>query len=325
MVGDTHLGQYKSADLWHETTLKLFKSIVDTCIRRDIKTIVHLGDFFDNRRHLNVKTLYTGLQIADLLKDFETYIIIGNHDTFYKDKIEPTSLSIFGEHGNIHIIHEITKFDDAIMVPWGANMKDVPDAKYLLGHLEINGFPVVQGYEFEKADITIKDFKRFGKVYSGHFHIPSHKGNITYLGAALQTNFGDTGSKRGYYIFDNDELEFVEFNDGPKFVVITTADPVEPQKITGNIVKMIYLKDYGSVENNKILENIQMYGPLYLFTDFGKITNIGNKPGVPDAQIQLKSNKDILDDFINKISLPDHIKKSTLRNIITMLLKEEHA
>lgn len=325
LVGDTHLGLYKSSDLYHNITINLFKEIVDTCVRRDIKRIIHLGDFFDNRRHINVKTLYTAFQIAELLKNFEVFIIIGNHDTFYRDKIFPTSLSVFEEHPNIKVIDKVTEVDDVVMVPWGINITDVPDADILFGHFEINGFPVVKGMDFFKAEIGINHFDRFRKVYSGHFHIPSHRNNITYLGAPFQSNFGDAGSDRGYYILEDDTLEFIKYKSAPEFIIITTDDKVKPDRIKGNIVKLIYKKDYGSVENNKILENVQIYSPIQLFTDFGRISTpqIDGSISETGELMQLKSNKEILMDYVDKVSIPDHIKINTLKQFIHGLLKED--
>lgn len=325
-VGDTHLGIYKSSDLYHDITLDLFKEIVDTCVRRNIKRIIHFGDFFDNRRHLNIKTLHQGLKIAELLHKamLEVFIIIGNHDTFYKDKIEPTSLSVFEEHPNIKIIDKVTMLEDAVMVPWGTELKDIPDARYALGHFEINGFPVVQGFEFYKSDINITNFARFEAVYSGHFHIPSHKNNITYLGAPFQLNFGDAGSSRGYYIFDNDNLEFIQYKDAPQFVIISTDEPIRPEKIRGNIVKLVYKKDYGTSENMKILEQVQIYQPIQLFTDFARMSSGFISVNGDDTEVmQLKSNRDILMEYIEKMIMPDHIKIATLRQVINGLLKEE--
>jgi DNA repair exonuclease SbcCD nuclease subunit len=326
LVGDTHLGIYKSADLWHDATILLFKEIIDVCKKRCIDRIIHLGDFFDNRRHLNIKTLSNALKIAELLHEakLEVFIIIGNHDTFYKDKIHPTSLSVFEEHPNIKIIDEVTVMEDMVMVPWATEMKDIPDARYALGHFEINGFPVVQRFEFYKSDINITNFSRFEQVFSGHFHIPSHKNNITYLGAPFQFNFGDAGSKRGYYVFEDDKLEFIQYKDAPEFVVVTTDEQIKPEKIRGNIVKLVYKKDYGTSENMKILEQVQIYQPIQLFTDFARMSsNIVSANGDDTENIQLKSTRDILTEYIEKMEKPDHIKIATLRQVISGLLKED--
>ncbi len=56
LVTDTHLGLYGDSDEWHAVVRELFKDIVDTCHREDIRTIIHLGDFFHNRKSINTKT-----------------------------------------------------------------------------------------------------------------------------------------------------------------------------------------------------------------------------------------------------------------------------
>jgi len=324
LVSDTHLGLYKSADVWHDVTYKLFQEIVDVATKRDIKTIYHLGDFFDNRRHINIKSLYTAYKIAELLTKFNVYIIIGNHDTFYRDVITPTSLSVFEEHQNITIVDKITTIGDLTMVPWNTPIEDIPDSRYLMGHFEIQGFPVVQGMDFYRSDVVVSQFSRFEKVYSGHFHIPSHRNNITYLGAPFQSNFGDVGSSRGYYVFEDGELEFIKFSGAPEFVVHYTDEPLIPSKIRGNIVKLVYRKDYGSRENNRYLEEIQLYQPLQLFTDFGRLSaSTVVQDGSEEEVVQLKSNRVILEEYLKKIEIPSHLQMGTLKGVINNLLKEE--
>ena len=323
-VSDTHLGLYKSSENWHDVTIKLFQEIVDVCAKRDIKTIYHLGDFFDNRRHINIKSLYTAYKIAELLTKLNVYIIIGNHDTFYRDTIFPTSLSVFEEHPNITVVDKIITIDDLTMVPWNTPIETIPESKYLMGHFEIQGFPVVQGVDFFRPDVVMSQFSRFETVYSGHFHIPSHKNNITYLGAPFQSNFGDVGSARGYYVFDDGELEFIKFSGAPEFIIQYTDEPIVPARIRGNIVKLIYRKDYGSRENNRYLEELQIYQPLQLFTDFGRLsTNTLSQGGSDDEVIQLKSNRIILEEYLKKVDIPSHLQMGTLKGVINNLLKEE--
>jgi len=90
--------------------------------------------------------------------------------------------------------------------------------------------------ECSNAMLNAEDFKKFKHVYSGHFHLPSTKGNITYLGSPFQHTFNDVGSIRGYYIFDDGKLEFIEFTNAPKFYIITTNNLKENlDKIEGNL------------------------------------------------------------------------------------------
>ena len=98
-VTDTHCGLYKSSDFWHNVTYNLFAEIHDFCIKNDIRTIIHLGDFFHDRKNLNTKTQFIAHKIARL---FETvgkmYIIVGNHDTYFKTSLEPNTLEFLKKY-----------------------------------------------------------------------------------------------------------------------------------------------------------------------------------------------------------------------------------
>ena len=322
LVTDSHLGIYKASDLYHQLTLDLFESIVDTCNRNDIDTIIHLGDWFHNRKHINLKTIDTAFQISDILTDFKVYIITGNHDTFYKHSINPTSLDIYSEYDNIHIIKEPTVLDNITLLPWGEYTEediDKIDTDYLFSHLEINDFLMNTHYKFT-GGLSPDLFKKFKKVLLGHFHTPSDRGNIRYLGGPYQMNFGDMGD-RGYYIFDDGEIEFIEFTGAPKYVKLMSESEMTKDEIEGNIVRLTYEKDYGKTENNNLLEKVKALNPLQLYTDFSKAADVEIMEGDDVSIEKPKESMELLVNYIDILKLDDHIKPDILRKIITNLFE----
>ena len=322
LTADIHLGVSRNDDIWLEQSIRLFQHIIDECIKRDVYSLCILGDFFHDRKNLYIKTMDTALKIVDMLKKNNIHVLYlkGNHDVFYKTENSVSSLQIFNEYPNIEIIDEPTIIDDICFTSWNGEFLD---AKYLLGHLEINDFPVTNTRIFDKAHYNPTDFKQYEKVITGHFHIPSTRENITYLGAPFHMTFNDVDSIRGFYYFDSEKdiLEFIEF-DGVKFVYVSSEEKPNPKKIKGNIVRLIFEKDYGTVENNKIVERVQQYEPLRFNTDFSKLSNIVNV-NENESQLQtLKTNKEMLFDFIDVGEHPKHIDIKKMKNIIDTLLKE---
>lgn len=320
VCADPHIGFAKNDELWLAQAEKLFDQMIDTCHRKDVYTLIILGDLFHDRKSLGLKALQTVMKIADKLKtnNIYTYLIIGNHDTFYKNEISVNSLKIFAEHENIKVIEQPLVVGDVGFTSWGQTTE--LECDYLFGHFEINGFPVTNTLTFEKSFLNVSDFKKYKKVISGHFHIPSNSGNVIYLGAPYHMTFNDVGSLRGYYYFDEGDIEFIEF-DGVKFYYVSTEEKYNPKKITGNIIKLIYEKDYGTVENNKKLEKLQSLNPARYSTDFSKISKELQKiEGTSD--ITLKNNKEILFDFMDLSSIPDNINPVKLKEIVNMLLEE---
>jgi len=321
MTNDIHLGISYNDPIWLEQAKRLFSCIIDECHKRDIYELYILGDFFHDRKNIGMKCLDTALDIADMLKDNNIHVVyvIGNHDVFYKTKIDITSLRIFEKYDNMDIIYEPTIVDNVGLVSW--SVETPLEADYLFGHLEINGFPIVKGKMFDKSIYNIQDFSQYKHVYSGHFHTPSQRNNITYLGAPYHMTFNDVDSIRGFYFFDDGNLEFIEF-DGVKFVYVSSEEEPDDRKIKGNIVKLIFEKDYGTDGNTKKIENVQKFNPLRFHTDFTKLSNNIITEENEEKIETIKSNKDILFDFIDVTKHPDYINLKKMRNIVNTLLED---
>lgn len=322
LVTDTHLGLQKDNEIWHKVIIDLFDEIIDTCRKKNIKTVIHLGDFFHNRKAINTKSLAVAYSIAEATRDLNLKIIIGNHDMFYKSQIEPTTLEIFEEYSHIEIIKKPTIFENILMVPWLWDSIEDFDVPYLCGHFQIKGF-LMNNYIKCKDGIDKGSLSKFKKVFSGHFHTPSIEGNITYLGSPFQQTFNDVGGERGFYIL-NDDLEFLPFSKAPKFVIIKT-DSIENNdvldNIKGNIIRLEFLEDYGTNENNKILELVQSHSPLQLYVDFSKAA-IDNTEIKMEEAPALIDHKDIIREYIEKKKVPGNLKKRVILSIIFKMIEE---
>jgi len=336
LLADTHLGSHSASDAWHEITLRLFKEVVDTAIYYDIKTILHLGDFFDNRKNINVKTLYYTLEIAKLLEENNLHlkIVRGNHDTFYKDSNEVHILQpLFENRNNISIIStEPTAWNNFLLLPWGIDLPEHSNCKYCAGHLEITGFHMNNNFICENGDIATNDLSQFNKVYSGHFHTPSERENIKYIGSPYHLSFNDVNSgPRGYYIIDEDREEFIENKSAPKYIHIFSEDEFTKEKIHGNIVKIIFTKELSTNEINEIVNEAMSFGPQQIVTDYEAIFKNGetsdeetNEEGEePHEYISTKSNEQILYEYIEKLDLPEHITSKKLISFANMLVNED--
>ena len=55
------------------------------------------------------------------------------------------------------------------------------DANIVCGHLELNGFEVTPGMKFDHGGMEPSVFKKYDRVWSGHFHMKSKHGNVQYL------------------------------------------------------------------------------------------------------------------------------------------------
>ena len=117
-------------------------------------------------------------------------------------------------------------------------------------------------------------------------------------------------------------ITFVENTEYAKYLRITTEDKVTKKQIEGNIVDLLYTKDYGSLGNVRKLEYIQSMNPLRVSSNFTNALNYNNVETSKEMDISSKSNEDILREYINVISIPKHIKKNALNSIIERFIKE---
>ena len=323
IVTDTHLGLYSDADAWLDIVLNFYKHIVKYCIKNNITQLIHLGDFFDNRKSLNTKTQHTAHRIAKVLKlagKLHTYIIVGNHDCYYKNQIQPNTLELFEQYKHITIIDKIEKLDDILLVPWGQVPEDNQGAKYCFGHFAINGFHMNDSYRC-KSGLDSAKFKDFEKVISGHFHTPSNNHNVTYLGAPYGQTFHDANGIRGYHTFEDGKLEFIEYKDAPKFFKYNTANPCIREEIEDNVVKIIFDKNYGTNENQEIIDRVLELSPFLYSVNFTNIETDDPENDF-DEDVFMDSKDKIAEQYIDSQLFSSNIKVPTLKAMFRNIMKE---
>ena len=319
LVADTHLG-HKSTIESFDLTLRLFREICDTAKERGIQNFIHLGDFFHGKT-ISFKMLEYVNKIRDLLESSfsYSYIIVGNHDIYFKNKIVPNGLSIFDPSPSISVIEEPKKINDKItLFPWITTenigqIKEV-DTKYLLGHFPINGIPMNRhGFTNENLPLNITDLKQFN-VISGHFHQPSD----WYLGSPQHFDFNDTG-ERGFYIFDDEEetLEFIPFI-APKFVILNPNEEYSKEDIQGNHVRIDFHERWGDTEIEKKIKEIEGSGALSVKTRYFFTAEME----VEGKEEEVTGNKEIIDTYLDNIEYPKGIKEKTLKSIMNGLYNE---
>ena len=325
---DPHLGIKKGND----TYIKVFQDlIVDICSyssKNGIHNLIILGDFFDTRKSLSLKVIDIALQAMDQLTEIfdNIYLIVGNHDTFFKARLHPTSVSIFKKYSNVHIIDEPTTIDNILLLPWifDTEILKSTECNVCMGHFDVNGIEMnASGYTPLFCKLNISDFSRFNKVLSGHYHVPSLTGNIKYLGAPYQTTFNEINTNLGYYTFDSDTLKtkFIEFTKYPKHVIIIDDYDCLEENIKGNNIRLIFTKDHGIDGNTKIIHDIQSFNPNMIDIRYNNLSNTMTDEDI-DIDISVLSKIDILHEYHKKADIPESIKLSVLRKITEKVYEE---
>jgi len=227
LITDTHWGARGDSPAFAEYFNRFYyEQFFPYLAANGISRIFHLGDIVDRRKYINFVT-------ARHLRKFVEHcdssgirldVIVGNHDTSFKNTNEVNSMRELFEHStyDIHYYSDPAVVDvdgtNIAVLPWicSGNYEESmqfinnTNAQILFGHLELAGFEMYKGAVNDHG-FDSKIFDKFDTVCSGHFHHKSTRGNINYLGAPYEMSWSDYNDPRGFHVFDTEtrELEFV--------------------------------------------------------------------------------------------------------------------
>ena len=278
IFSDYHLGIHQNGSTWHKIADDWANWFVSELKKKEIDKILFLGDFFHNRSDISVNTLHAASNIVDKFRDFQMIMLVGNHCSFYKDKADVHSLSIFKGYSNIEIVDKPKTFHfgdkDVFFAPWGTDIDEIPSCDVLMGHFEIESFKFNPHKVCEEGMSPAALSKKAKLIFSGHFNLRSEReyknSKIIYVGNPFQMYFDDMEDTKGYYLlnFDNLEYNFVKNNISPKHkkIKLSEYNPSD-ENIKNNIIKVIVDKNLDSDELEKYTSNFQKLKPLSLSFD----------------------------------------------------------
>jgi DNA repair exonuclease SbcCD nuclease subunit len=211
IIGDTH--HTEGYLLEHSIN---YLNDIKKVIRKEKPTlVVHLGDMFNTKETLSKK-------VIDIFKDEYTeiaemcdglYVISGNHDFYYHNRNDYSSISILKGIKNIKTIqkecHIVTENFHNCQLVFAPYITD--DAKFeiaqtikeynkpenvLFGHLELRGFNLNDGITVTRSKLNYDYLNKYKKVFIGHIHNAQTIRNMVGVGSAYQTRFGETPNKQ---------------------------------------------------------------------------------------------------------------------------------
>lgn len=242
MLGDPHLGVNSNSHEYNEIQYnyltKYFIEDISSCnVNPQYDILVIMGDVFHQMESVNTRTGNLAIQIFDELTQWfkQIYIIIGNHDIYYRNRNDINSVRYYDRiYQNITLVENPSKLTinniNILLLPWVYDNSKLPEiinndnfsqCEYLFAHLDINDFKLNDA-ENIKNGVDPKTLKSFNHVYSGHIHIRQQNKNITYVGTPYHLDRGDRNNKKGFYYLDltnnNVTENFVENNRSPEYV-----------------------------------------------------------------------------------------------------------
>jgi len=233
---DVHFGLKGNSNQHNEDCLNFVIWMIDKAKKEGCETCLFLGDYHHNRSSINLKTLNYSIRALEMLNDaFEkTYVLIGNHDLFFRDKRDIHGVE-WGRHlPNVEVINDWFVEGDVAIVPWliGDDYKKVQKikAKYMFGHFELPHFKMNALVEMpDTGQINSANLGKVEHIYSGHFHYRQSKGNVTYIGNAFPHNFADVNDKeRGCMILEWGKFHtFYAWPSQPLYTVCNLSELID--------------------------------------------------------------------------------------------------
>ncbi len=334
VLGDLHLGIRNNSLEWSEIQKDFLinyflKKIDDEGFDPAHDILVQVGDWNHVRESTNVRIYKLSLEIAKKFTEkFKrgVFVILGNHDVYYKDRTDTHSLEGFNKiYDNFHLFEkpkELTinshKF---LMLPWIENTTILKEtvtkyrsSNYVFCHADVKGFSLNKFTKLEHG-LETEDLANFKKIYSGHIHIRQEKGNVLYVGTPYEMDRGDRGNTKGFYVLDVSGKECTE-----KFI----ENSISPKHVKFNMFDLLHLNqnEVKNLFNNNFVDilidaDLSQKFPLSQFTDFIKDFGHRRLEFSSYSKEQIKNQSDIeksndysyniftiLDEHITKMNLP---------------------
>jgi len=263
-ISDTHFGSKSFNKIVFNNMLLFFEEqFFPWCLKHNVKHVFHLGDLVHNR---NMIDLWINQQIKTRFfqwfedNDITLHVLVGNHDLYYKTAMEFNYLAEnTKEFKNIEIYDKQEKIHvgkySFLMIPWvlnNSNFKFKHDADICCGHFETIGFKMTP-QQYADDGFDIKAFENFKHVFSGHFHVKSHKKNVYYIGTQYPITWNDYGETKGFYVLEEDfKVKYVENKVSGKFIKLFYNEIGSQQKIEVGGIKKRTIQEITQEEAVKI-------------------------------------------------------------------------
>ena len=341
IITDQHFGCRKNSKLFHDYFLKFYDEVFFPALEKEgITTIIDMGDTFDSRKGIDFSALtWSKEYYFDRLKEMgiTVHTIVGNHTAYYKNTNEINAVDLLlREYDNVTVYSEPTEIKlnnlGVLIVPWinaeneKETLKSLKGSKSscVMGHLELQGYKVneyvIMDHGFDDAP-----FKKFDRVYSGHFHTRSNQENVYYLGNPYEIYWNDHADTRGFHLFDTETLEHTPINNPYRlFYKIyyddTPHQTFDAREYEDKIVKVIVRKKSDLTQFEKFIDKLYSVNVAELKIvenfDFGGWYDKDDSASAYESEDTLS----ILNNYIEEAEIS--LDKSIVRKMVDEIYQE---
>lgn len=308
---DMHIAQHKRSMKRLEDCLNVQEWVLQTARDNKIDKVVFAGDLFQDREKIDIIAYHLTFDIISKYKDIHIYMLLGNHDLWYYEKWDIHSIRSFSALDNVTIIDKpctikIGNHNIDFLPYTNDPIKyfDQLNSKILFGHLAIDGAKlntrfntfsdVLIEHDGEMVKVNSSLFKKWDKVFLGHYHAAQKIDNIEYIGSPLELNWGESGQKKHIIIYDlnTGEQEYIINNFSPKHIFI---DENNMTNLKNNFIKC-NVKDPSNKDLKAIIEKISIHDPQSI--EIIPIQNKENEHFIENAKSIMNDTDKMIEKFV---------------------------
>ncbi|RTK95644.1 MAG: hypothetical protein EKK64_06195 [Neisseriaceae bacterium] len=304
LFSDLHIHPHKRKNERLEDCLKALEWVFEEAVKNGVKTVIFGGDLFHDRQKIEVYTYQRTFETLKkcLTKDINLYLLLGNHDLWFNDKTDVSSVYPLSSLPGVRVISkpERLMLEDSYwdFIPFTHDpINTLEELKklqgkqeYAIGHIAVDG-AVLHGSQYsdvaiehdgDMVTISPKLFKDYKHTFLGHYHAEQRVTNkVEYIGSPLQLSFGEAFQEKHIILFDGET--------GEKKYIKNTFSPV-------HLIIPIEDKDKYSLEGNFVQIKVENLGSTDLLSMKKDILNNNNIGSLEIKQSKKKIDENVIQD-----------------------------
>lgn len=256
LFADLHIHNHKKSMQRLHDCLAVLEWIFQTAQQHHITNLIFAGDLFHDRQKIDLITYNLTFEIFSKYcqGNINVYLLLGNHDLWYYDKWDISSVRPFSALPKVTVINKPVSLEiNNCLIDFLPFTHDPVEHlkqlnnKILIAHLAVHGAKlnnyayadVVVEHDGEMVKIDSNLFKKYDCVFLGHYHAHQQIDNIEYIGSPLELNFGEAYQQKHIIIFNlkTNNKTYIKNEFSPKHLVVN-EETIKNIDIKSNFIKL---------------------------------------------------------------------------------------
>jgi DNA repair exonuclease SbcCD nuclease subunit len=338
LFSDLHVHPHKKSVERLHHCLDALEWVFRTAKERQISDVVFGGDLFQDRQKIDVMTYHLTFDVLarNCSNDLRLWLLLGNHDLWYHDKWDISSVRPFSAIPGTTVIEKpcSIEIDGHIIdfLPYTHHPVEHLDTlrkaakkrkgrKTLVAHLAVDGAQlntlhntrsdVVIEHDGEMVRVDHTCFDGWDKVWLGHYHGQQKVGlNAEYIGSTLQLTFGEAFQHKHIIVYDlkDGTTEYIRNKFSPQHFIIPESD-IGKYDIENNFIRLS-VSDMGGTVLVDLKKELQEFNPGSL--EILPLVKEESEHLVEDAKAILYKEDEMLEKYVEQVEVGKLDKKVLL-------------